>query len=252
LQFNTYLFACFFAVVLAVHYSPLSWTPEFRGVALVEIQELGFYKASWRSQAKYVEAYRRGWRAIGAMIESRLASAMQAKLALRATLGIKTFGQWLDAGAWPNPPYVVMRPDRTSVADFSLADLPRERRRRIDRLEGWETEARDPQPWLEHALALEPYVEAIQARGGKVVYVRMPTCDERWEADDLLQPKARFWDQLAARTHAIAIHFKDDPELAGFGCPDTLHIDSRDAPAFTRRLLAILRMRGVFDAREVR
>jgi hypothetical protein len=75
----------------------------------------------------------------------------------------------------------------------------------------------------------------------------MPTCDERWEADERMFPKALFWDQLAARTHAMAIHFKDYPTLASFPCPDTSHLDKRDAPAFTRGLLEILRQRGVFD-----
>lgn len=42
-QFNTYLFACFFAVVLAVHYSPLAWT--VKKVALL-VFSYAFY-AAW-------------------------------------------------------------------------------------------------------------------------------------------------------------------------------------------------------------
>jgi alginate O-acetyltransferase complex protein AlgI len=42
-QFNTYLFACFFAVVLAVHYSPLGWTA--KKVALLVFSYV-FY-AAW-------------------------------------------------------------------------------------------------------------------------------------------------------------------------------------------------------------
>jgi hypothetical protein len=75
----------------------------------------------------------------------------------------------------------------------------------------------------------------------------MPTCDERWTSDETVFPKARFWDQLAARTRAISIHFKDYPELSKFACPDTSHIASKDAPEFTRGVLAILKARGVLD-----
>jgi hypothetical protein len=93
-------------------------------------------------------------------------------------------------------------------------------------------------------LLSEPAIAQIQARGGRVVYVRMPTCDERWTGDEIVFPKAQFWDQLAAQTRALTIHFKDYPELAKFPCPDTSHIESKDAPEFTRTLLDILQRHG--------
>ena len=40
-------------------------------------------------------------------------------------------------------------------------------------------------------------------------------------------------------------HFKDDPVLASFSCPDTSHIDSKDGPRFTRALIDVLIARGV-------
>ena len=43
MQFNTYLFACFFAVVLAVHHAPLPWTA--RKLALLGFS-YAFY-AAW-------------------------------------------------------------------------------------------------------------------------------------------------------------------------------------------------------------
>jgi len=225
----------------------LARDPTFRGLALVDISEAGFYKVSWVSQDQYIAMYHRRTRAVGAMIERILATEVQSRLAMLASRGIETFGKLLRTGEWPNPPYVTTYPDRTRFADFAMADLERERRTRVERLDGGETKARDPIPWLADALAIEPAVAAIQARGGQVVYVRLPTCDERWTSDETVFPKAQFWDQLAARTRAIAIHFKDYPELAMFSCPDTSHIASKDAPAFTRGLLAILKARGVLD-----
>jgi hypothetical protein len=156
-------------------------------------------------------------------------------------------GQLWSTHSWPKPPYVTTHADRTRYANFSLTDLEDKRTRRLARIETWENEKPDAKQWLQDALGLEPAVAAIQARGGKVVYVRMPTCDALWDADERMFPKAQFWDQLAARTHAIAIHFKDDPTLASFDCPDTSHLDMRDAPAFTRALLQVLRDRGVFN-----
>jgi hypothetical protein len=225
----------------------LARDPAFRGVALVDASELAFVRDAWSSQAKYIETYHRRWHAVGAMIERRFATAVQSRLALLATRGIKTFGKLLASGSWPAPPYLVTHADRTRFADFSLTDVGLQRHVRIERIATWDKSTLDAQQWLDDALAIEPAIAAIQARGGRVVYVRMPTCDERWEADEQIAPKAQFWDRLAARTRAIAVHFKDVPELAKFPCPDTSHIASKDGPEFTRALLAILRARGVFD-----
>lgn len=224
----------------------LAADPDFRGIALVDVQERHFYRHDWSVADPYIETYHRRYRAVGAMLERRLATAVQSRVALLTTRGVHTFAKLFRSGTWPRPPYTVTHADRTQYADFSLADVARYRNARLQRIEGWNHSTADPESWLADALAVEPAVTAIQARGGNVVYVRMPTCDERWDFDEQTTPKALFWDRLAARTRAITIHFKDYPELARFECPDTSHLDSKDGPAFTRALLEILRARGVF------
>lgn len=221
--------------------------PAFRGVALVDVSELAFYRSSWISQDAYIAAYHRRWRTVGAMIERWLATKVQSRVAISSTRSIKALSKLLGTGSWPAPPYVVTHADRTRFADYSLADLERLRSARIDLLENQPPPA-DAPLWLDEALEIEPAIAAIQARGGRVVYVRMPTCDERLASDEHETPKAQFWDALAARTRAIAIHFQDYPQLAKFPCPDTSHIASKDGPEFTRALLELLRARGVFDA----
>lgn len=224
----------------------LARDPSFKGVAIVEVSEYAFYQISWTSQDKYVDAYQRRWREVGAMLERALATEVQSRVATLATRGIGTFGKWLENGEWPVPPHVVTYADRTRYADFSLVDVERQRQNRREQLESFEKTSRDPAPWLADAALIEPAIAQIQARGGQVVYLRMPTCAERWEADERMFPKARFWDVLARRTRAITIHFKDHPELARLQCPDISHLDGKDAPRFTRTVLAILRDRGVF------
>jgi hypothetical protein len=223
----------------------LARDPAFRGVALVDLTEPAFYRVSWHAQDRYIETYHRRFRAVGAMAERRLATYVQSRIAMLATRGVHTFGKLWRTGRWPNPPYVTTFADRTRYADFSLTDVARQRSNRVELIKTWDTEMGDPEPWLAEALEVEDAVTEIQARGGKVVYVRMPTCDERWTADERQAPKAKFWDVLAARTSAATIHFKDDPVLASFPCPDTSHIASKDGHAFTRRLLQLLRDRGV-------
>jgi hypothetical protein len=197
-------------------------------------------------QDDYIAAYHRRARAPGAMIERVLATAVQSRVALVSAAGMRALRSLWQGSGWPDPPYVVAFADRTKFADFALADAAALRELRIDRVPL--TEPGDEAgaiAWLDEALAHEHAVTAIQARGGNVVYVRMPTCDERWRADETGRPKAMFWDRFAARTKAVAIHFRDVPALANLRCPDTSHIASSDGPLFTRMVIEILVARGV-------
>jgi len=226
----------------------LAADPAFTGVALVETTEDGFTAANRERQDAYVTAYHRRHRAPGAMLERVLATAVQSRVALVGAAGMRALHALATKGTWPKPPYVVTGPDRTQFADFALADVAAQRRRQIARIG-------TPQPpsdagvaqWLHEALELERDVDAIQQRGGKVVYLRMPTCDERWAADEISSPKARMWDALAARSHATMLHFRDHPTLADFACPDMSHIASSDGPRFTRAVIDLLVAREVIE-----
>jgi hypothetical protein len=87
---------------------------------------------------------------------------------------------------------------------------------------------------------LEQTVGRIQERGGTVIVIRMPTSGAHWELDEARYPKHEYWDAFPRRTSARAIHFKDQPTLAGFACPEGSHLDARDAPAFTAALAELL------------
>ena len=228
----------------------LAGDPEFRGIALVDTTESGILVGNYARQDAYVTAYHRRFRAPGAMAERWLATAVQSRVALPSAGGMRALGALWQHAVWPPPPYVTTFADRTQFADFSLTSIAERRRAQLDRLPPAGTaSAADAAAWLEEALRIEPHVAAIRARGGQVVLLRMPTCDERWQFDETTTPRALYWDRLAARlttrTGAVAIHFRDYPELASLPCPDTSHIDSRDGPRFTHALIDILKRFGI-------
>ena len=226
----------------------LAADPDFRGVVIVDTSELGFLHQNWATQDAELDAYRRGWaRAPGAMAERYLATLVQSHVALVTAGGPRLLEGLLLQGQWPGPRYVVTHADRTRYADYDLADASKLRRAHEIVFHPEEiTAAEELEMRLAEALETEPAIRAIQARGGKVVYLRMPTCGARWLADEAARPKAAFWDRLAARTAAAAaIHFKDHEALSHFDCPDLSHLDSRDGPAFTRGLVEVLVARGV-------
>ena len=83
---------------------------------------------------------------------------------------------------------------------------------------------------------LEALVRKIEDRGGDVVFVTFPTTRRIWEMDEALYPKRLFWDELVRRTSARTIHFAEHESLSRFDLPDGVHLDYRDAPAFTEGL----------------
>ena len=149
----------------------------------------------------------------------------------------------------PSPPFFVTRPDRRRTADYRVmaerGELAGHRRGRVARVREGGVRPEAPPEWESNARSLGEAVRMIHSRGGRVVLIRFPTTDEHWDADETRFPKALFWDRLAGLTGAETVHFRDVPALAGFDCPDTSHLDRRDAPAFTAALLDELERRGV-------
>ena len=76
----------------------------------------------------------------------------------------------------------------------------------------------------------------IRARGGQVIFVRMPTSEPLWTRQARAYPRADYWDRFAAASGSPTIHFADYPSLSCFECPDYSHLDASDAPAFSHAL----------------
>lgn len=84
-------------------------------------------------------------------------------------------------------------------------------------------------------------VHKLQARGGKVVFVRFPMNGELKKLEDLGTPKAGPWTRILHDSGAPGIYFEDYPELAGFTCPEWSHLSAPDSVEFTRRLVPHLK-----------
>ncbi len=95
---------------------------------------------------------------------------------------------------------------------------------------------------------LDDFVRRIQARGGQVVFTVLPVSGLRREAEERRFPRSVFWDKFAARTHAVTLHFADQPELSGFLCHDGSHLSSAPATDFTRSFTSILKTKLYGDA----
>jgi hypothetical protein len=229
----------------------LAADPSFRGVAVVDVNEwdVAFGDPTETARQEYVEPSRALWRAPGALANRWLAGLVQERVALLA-LGGRAVVTDLARGKTPAPTLVAGALDRTSKGDYSLARPGVLEAKAKNRLSNFDVQALDPSQWLSRALAIEPLVARIRARGGDVVVVRMPTTGRLAAGFDTHYPRARYWDAFAAQSAAHVIHFRDVPALRDIGCPDEMHLDQSAQPLFTRALVETLRAKGVLANRE--
>lgn len=215
----------------------------FRGTVICSATAITFDPTERDRQQGYVEHYHRGV-ALERILNRRLATLVQGSLVV-ANPRVKLSQVLLDLvyrRPLPQALYLVTHSDRSRSADYSLMHIESHRAHRVARRARGYEERRIPTPdaWREQVEETRPWVKRIQARGGRVVFVRFPTTGRHWQLDDEYYPRARYWDRLAEITGATTLHFRDDSRLSGFDCPDTSHLDYKDAGAFTRALLQVL------------
>ena len=85
------------------------------------------------------------------------------------------------------------------------------------------------------------HVDKIRKKGGKVLFLRLPSTEHLREMENKFTPRKQFWDRILKTTGAPGIHFEDYEELKGFDCPEWSHLNRQDATEFTKRLMPILR-----------
>lgn len=84
-------------------------------------------------------------------------------------------------------------------------------------------------------------VDRIRRRGGRVIYLHLPSSGALRDFEQKAFPRPHFWDALLAATGAPGIHYQDHRELAGFECPEWSHLSAADSVEFTRRLVPLLK-----------
>lgn len=222
----------------------------FDGVVVCAFDARLLCEDLWDTQQPYVDYYHTKY-TLNEKLNRRLSAAFQQRLTiLHPELRLDDIIVHLaTTGHLPSPYYIETHADRSRLADYSGVDIAAHRQFTIGR-DHWLCAGRalpNSVKWLEDAMRLEPWVRAIQARGGDVIFMQFPTTGEHLRYDQYMFPKAEYWDAFAARIPASCIHFLDVPELADFTCPDLSHLDRTDAPRFTRELANVLANHALFN-----
>ncbi len=154
-----------------------------------------------------------------------------------------SFMQKLARKQRPRPFYLEMNADRSRPADYRIVDIESHRKFRILRMQTlFKKDAPPTVAKLRQGIGqMRPWIEALQRRGGEVLFVRFPMSGQYREVQEIQYPKRRYWDVFAREIGAPAIYFSDVPVLKAFDCPDGSHLDKRDTARFTKALLSTLR-----------
>ena len=91
--------------------------------------------------------------------------------------------------------------------------------------------------------ATQAAVAAIRAHGGDVVFVHPPSAPELRAREDARLPRSRGWDSLLTTAGVRGIHADDEPTMHGLDIPEFSHLSRACATVFTdsyvRRLAQI-------------
>lgn len=140
--------------------------------------------------------------------------------------------------------YIHMKPSRYRAAEYltrmSAEQLTSHRNKRVVDLENHLAKSKavlvKEYRQMLHTHLL-PLYDKLRARNANLVIVRMPTTGKSWSAMDAFFPKSKYWDSITDETGIPTIHFQDYSVLSKYDCPDTSHLDAKDAPEFTVSLM---------------
>lgn len=228
---------------------------EFRGLLVCSFHPTIWIRHEDEIQQDYTDHYRRLYESgewVNACLDQWLAGELQSRLAFAT-------GRYPDqlihdlilTGSLPAHNYIHMRASRHREAEYhSMPEgwLEEHRRNRVARVLTSLSTASDPEPRIARRDEVLPRLvriaTLIRERGGRVVFVTMPTTAESREHARLIWPRELFWDRLST-AGLLTVHFEDYPSLSHFDCPDTSHLNCDDAVEFTRSLIEILRQKNL-------
>jgi hypothetical protein len=229
----------------------LAADPGFRGRVICSIPPF-WLAGSTLSRGDRAEKWLRKYenQSFASKIETRLTLSLQASLVFRYS-GLAPANIW---EKWRKreklrPPYAPMRIDRYRPADYSKTDLEALRMARVNRTRQMhqETSPLDRNEFAARVQGIQEAVRRIHLRGGKVAFVRMPSCGQVKEIEEQTMPRHTYWDFFAGQVTAHTIHFEDYLELNRSKCTDGSHLNYDDAHYFSGQLLAILSEKGFFQ-----
>jgi hypothetical protein len=229
----------------------LSQNETFRGTILCSIMMDYEECGDIEEQREWIE-YWNHQRTLNKTINRRLSSLIQSNFSLvRPNLSINNVLTKLADGEAIEPYYLFTAADRSRGGDYTMIPVQDRINRRIvaaknkvDRTNPTDQHAL----WVTQTKPIRKWVQRINKRGGKVIFIRFPIAPSLYQFAQKLTPRSQYFDRFGDTVEAHTIHFKDIPAIANIDCPDSSHIDQRDKEPLTAALLDELVQRNILPA----
>jgi hypothetical protein len=215
----------------------------FKGTVIVGVAPGVVFDSMRRTETTariYLAAYRRFLSSPALRSEARLSALLHRVVRFRnPELTLLRIANSFRSGRMPRVAYGRERADRMMLLDFSRTSAKRLERELLRRFDRRESKGRGANIG-EVVGRLKQPVEQIRSRGGRVVFLRMPSGGEVRAREKRYYPRSENWDRLAAVQPRVTIHSEDFVELSGFSPPDGSHLDFRDSKGFTLGLAGVI------------
>ncbi|MEN0063368.1 MAG: hypothetical protein AAGA48_14545 [Myxococcota bacterium] len=145
---------------------------------------------------------------------------------------------WVNAvgrGRLPGLPYISTSPERGGRLDSTLlTNLETIRFKIADDLLAtpWPW---SPETWLAATEDLQGWADAIEARGGRVLFARLPTAGRMRAVEADRFPRPDYWDRFAAEVSQPTWHFEDQAQT--WVIPDGSHVEGEGRMRLTDALV---------------
>lgn len=218
---------------------------DFKGIVIIDETEHTLISQNYDQKA-FVEHCDRNF-SLNRQLNHRISAWLESKFIFLnpQSSSLRLWGNLVIKHELPEPFYTKTIINREQLTDYERADVKFLKEIHDGRLKGIEQQAQQPflspQKWLQQTEHWQSLVDKFHTRGGRVIFVRMPISQERWEFERQITPPEKYWHRFTDELNVESIHFAEYPDLSNFKLPDTSHLDMRDKPAFTRSLLILLK-----------
>ncbi len=237
--------------------SDLIADPSFRGTVFVGVTPNLFFAPggppvektdSWLAARRRRSPSGRIGHVLGRRLEERLAFLNSEDLSLEMLLGRIESGHRPGTFVPPRlPPYFgELRFDRQCLMTDRMATEEAFQKEVQDVWQGLSTAA---PPMDEEALNairegiladMAEKVASFRERGGRVIFLRLPSTEWLREFEAQTVPRRAYWDRLLEATKSHGVHFEDEQDLRDWDCPEWSHLRREDAVYFSEKLVPIL------------
>lgn len=228
----------------------LSIDPNFDGIILCSVTIGSFTRRRLWDQQPWVDYYHRSY-TLNTNLNRSVSTAIQSRFAIvnpriRLTEVVKGV---VEQGRLPQPFYITTFHDRSRLADYDNTNVDELKRNYYQKKLLASSQSSATSERVDAILKIlhhiKPWVDSIKHKGGKVVFVRLPTSEAHLKMTQQSFPRHLIWDRISGITGATTLHFLDYPSLQAFNLPDYSHVNGVDVNRFTRELSIVLKNEGV-------